>query len=150
MISPSHLHLLADPCQQIFEDAGLRRHMEMEWRPPPACCHSSKGLSGERAASSSFTLRGLHDDFFFKPFRLSYSGAKGVSQPLKDEKPVIFIMFNTYERQNMYFKIKWQISNFPTNKRDFWLSQTCNLFCKTILCPLFITCINAPCLNLSI
>ena len=36
----------------------------------------------------------------------------------------------------------------PTNKQDFWLSQTCNFFFKRLLCPPLVTCINGTCLNL--
>ena len=34
----------------------------------------------------------------------------------------------------------------PTNKQDFWLSQTCNFF-RRVLCPPLVTCINGTCLN---
>ena len=46
-------------------------------------------------------------------------------------------------------KLWWKISIWsPTNKQDFWLSQTCNFFFKRLLCPPLVTCINGTCLNL--
>ena len=46
-------------------------------------------------------------------------------------------------------KLWWKISIWsPTNKRDFWLSQTCNFFFKRLLCPPLVTCINGTYLNL--
>ena len=36
----------------------------------------------------------------------------------------------------------------PTNKQDFWLSQTCNFVFKRLLCPPLVTCIYSTCLNL--
>ena len=46
-------------------------------------------------------------------------------------------------------KLWWKINIWsPTNKQDFWLSQTCNFFFKRLLCPPLVTCINGTCLNL--
>uniref|UniRef100_A0A3Q4AGJ8 Lipid desaturase domain-containing protein n=1 Tax=Mola mola TaxID=94237 RepID=A0A3Q4AGJ8_MOLML len=45
-------------------------------------------------------------------------------------------------------KLWWKISIWsPTNKQDFWLSQTCNFFFKKLFCPPLVTCINGTCLN---
>uniref|UniRef100_A0A8C7HY26 RNA binding motif protein 39a n=1 Tax=Oncorhynchus kisutch TaxID=8019 RepID=A0A8C7HY26_ONCKI len=49
------------------------------------------------------------------------------------------------------FKLWWIIRIWsPTNKPDFWLSQTCNFFFKRLLCPPLVTCINGTCLNLKL
>ena len=81
------------------------------------------------------------------------------------ERPVIFIigtlqLWQTkWERKSrkshcrifneFICKLWWKISIWsPTNKRDFWLSQTCNFFFKRLLCPPLVTCINGTCLNL--
>ena len=50
---------------------------------------------------------------------------------------------------DFFCKLCWKISIWsPTNKQDFWLSQTCNFFFKRLLCPPLVTCINGTCLNL--
>ena len=75
----------------------------------------------------------------------------------------IIVHFN-YDRQNegkesrkshcrnfneFICKLWWKISIWsPTNKQDFWLSQTCNFFFKRLLYPPLVTCINGTCLNL--
>ena len=46
-------------------------------------------------------------------------------------------------------KLWWKISIWsPTNKQDFWLSQTCNFLFNRLLCPPLVTCSNGTCLNL--
>ena len=134
------------------------------------CCRPS--LVGDRSTRSSANCRHLTSDSSSAlAYSLIYSGAKKylVSHQLckfshlkRWERPVIFIIVTlqlwqtTWEKKSrkshcrilneFICKLWWKISIWsPTNKQDFWLSQT---FFKRLLCPPLVTCINGTCLNL--
>uniref|UniRef100_A0A8C7KF41 [histone H3]-trimethyl-L-lysine(9) demethylase n=1 Tax=Oncorhynchus kisutch TaxID=8019 RepID=A0A8C7KF41_ONCKI len=69
--------------------------------------------------------------------------------PKKVKGRLVSIVLAKHLLACVVLKLWWKISIWsPTNKQDFWLSQTCNLFFKRLLCPPLVTCINGTCLNL--